>query len=401
MKELIKKALKARFPYTPLVRVEISRKNLLHNFNEFKKLAPGGLAAPVLKSNAYGHGLALVAKIVDAEKPPFIIVDSYFEALAVRTADTTSPLLILGYTPVETMINNKLKNISFTVIGLETLEKLVAVKKNIAIHLKIDTGMSRHGILFSEIPAAISCLKKMAGGSSTGGAAKSDKVYLQGISSHFADADSGDGTFTLSQIEKWNKAVDIFKKEFPTFAYWHTSATSGHFYSKKIKANISRVGLGLYGIKVGGPIDSLTHLKPALEVKTVISGIKKILKGQKVGYSGTFTAPKDIIIATLPMGYFEGVDRRLSSKGFVKIIRARETHGIAREHFAPIIGRVSMNITTIDITDISGIKIDDEVIVISSQPEDKNSVENIAKLCGTIPYEILVHVQTSLHREMI
>jgi len=390
MKELIKKALKARFPYTPLVRVEISAENLLHNFNEFKKLTPGGLAAPVLKSNAYGHGLSLVAKIVDTEKPPFIIVDSYFEALAVRAAGATSPLLILGYTPVETMVTNKLKGISFTVISFDALEKLNSVKKNITIHLKIDTGMSRHGILFSQIPAAIERLQKM-----------SDKITLQGISSHFADADSSDGTFTLSQIEKWNKAVDIFKKEFPTLAYWHTSATSGHFYSKKIKANLSRVGLGLYGINVGGPIDSLTNLKPALEIKTVISGIKKIPKGQKVGYSITFTAPKDMTIATLPLGYFEGVDRRLSSKGFVKISTINASGGRGTEHFAPIIGRVSMNITTIDVTHLPGLKIDDEVIVISSKPADKNSVENIAKLCGTIPYEILVHIQTSLHRAVV
>ena len=133
------------------------------------------------------------------------------------------------------------------------------------------------------------------------------------------------------------------------------------------------------------------NLKPVLEMKTIITGIKKIRKGDAVGYNNTFVAKEDMTIATIPVGYNEGVDRRLSNKGYMKV------SGI----LCPIIGRVSMNITIIDVSKINGVKIADEVIVLSSNKQDKNSIENITKDCETISYEIAVHIPPHLKRVMI
>jgi alanine racemase len=234
--------------------------------------------------------------------------------------------------------------------------------------------MHRQGISPSEQAEAAEIIKK------------SPALYLEGTCSHFADADNADDTYTQKQISTWNKSVAYFRAEFPTLKYWHISASAGHIY-KQAEANLTRLGIGLYGlINIAG-----LNLRPVLEMNTMITSIKKIHRGDRVGYGGTFTAPEDMTIATIPVGYYEGVDRRLSNIGFMKL----------GETECPIVGRVSMNITTIDVSKIPHAKIGDKIIVISRNKNDKNSVENIAKLCGIISYEIAVYVPSQLRRVVI
>jgi len=147
------------------------------------------------------------------------------------------------------------------------------------------------------------------------------------------------------------------------------------------------LGVGLYGVDP----NNLVELEPTLEVKALISSIKKIKKGEAVGYETSFVAERDMKIATVPMGYFEGEDLRLSNKGFMKV------KGI----FCPIIGRVSMNITSIDVSELPDVKVGDDVIVISKDKNDKNSIENINKICGTIPREVWVKIPAHLRRKVI
>jgi alanine racemase len=209
------------------------------------------------------------------------------------------------------------------------------------------------------------------------------------LCSHLANSDSSDKSFNEHQIKIWNDQTEIWSQQFPTIKYFHLSNTGGFSYSKETKANVARLGIGLYGID---PTENeiLSDLKPALEMKTVISGTKNIKKGEKVGYSITFEANKDMRIATFPAGYYEGIDRSLSSKGFVKI----------GDKFAPIVGRVSMNITTIDITDLPEAKLNSEVTVISKVSSDKNSIINNAKTAGKIPYDLMVHIPQGLRRRV-
>lgn len=363
MRKLIRLLRNSRFKYKPLVEVEVFKENLLRNLHVFQSKIP---VAPVLKSNAYGHGLVKVAQIMEKQKAPFLIVDSYYEALILRNEKIKSKIFMMGHNDIENILQNKLKNVAFAITEIETLAGLSALKKPQKFHLKIDTGMNRQGIALEQIDEALNLIKS------------NKNIIIEGICSHFADSDGETEDFTLSQIEKWNKIVQKFRAEFD-LKYWHLSNSFGGKFADKINANVMRLGIGLY-----------LWEKPALQIKSRISSVKSVKAGAKIGYNCTYEAQRDMKIATIPMGYFEGVDRRLSNRGFVKI----------KDVFCPIVGRVSMNITTVDVSNVDA-KAGDEVIVISADKADKNSVENIAEMCGTISYEILVHIPAQLRRNIV
>lgn len=379
MKKLIKRLIRLgnmrNNPAEPLVTISISRSALLNNLNQFRANIPNHQIAPVLKSNAYGHGLTLVANELKNEDIPFFVIDSYFEAKALRNEKIANPLLIIGYSSTDSIVKNNLKNIIFTITSLDSLKELSAkILKPTHIHLKIDTGMHRQGILPEEKEEAIEIIKA------------NQKIILDGICSHLSDADNTDQSFTKKQIALWNDLVKYFKKEFPSLKHWHISASAGYVY-KHAEANVTRLGIGLYGLVDFNGL----NLRPVLEMKTIITSVRRISKGESLGYNNTYTASTDMAIATIPVGYNEGLDRRLSNKGFVKIDKQN----------CPILGRVSMNITIIDISKLNNVKIGDEVIVISATKNDLNSIENIAKICDTIPYEIAVHIPQHLRRILI
>jgi alanine racemase len=417
LRTLLTKLSRSRFPYEPLITVEISRSRLLDNLNEFRKLAPKGQVAPVLKSNAYGHGLINVAQILENEnwapgqdrgkRVPFFIVDSYYEAVALRAQGIRTHILIIGYTRPETIRKSRGQNTAFTVTSLDMLKQISDIKYTPwdwetgssrlgayiprprtahRIHLKIDTGMHRQGILPEEIKTAIEIIQN------------SSSIILEGICSHLSDADNVDDSFTDSQINIWSKAVKQIQAEFPNIKYIHLSNTDGHRFVSDIHANVSRLGIGLYGLSANPLLTQKMNLKPVLEMKTIISGVKKIKSGDHVGYSNTFTATKDMTIATIPVGYYEGVDRRLSNKGVILVGKERVA--------CPIIGRVSMNITTIDISKALTMQgtdatLGDRVVVMSNETTDPNSIISIAKNCDTISYEIVVKIPEHLRRVVV
>ncbi|MDE2040990.1 MAG: alanine racemase [Patescibacteria group bacterium] len=377
-----------RFPYETLITVEVSRGRLLHNLNEFRKIAPRDpetglrLVAPVLKANAYGHGLSEVARILAHEKGiPFVVVDSYFEAVALRSYGLPHEILVIGYTRPETILSSRLRKVVFTVTSLETLESLEQTDWRLPIHLKIDTGMHRQGILPDQVNRASELLSE------------NPLIELRGLCSHLADADNTDPSMTEGQIAIWNKIARRFKSDFASLRYTHLSATDGHRYTADIEANVSRLGLGLYGLADGSAFTPRIDLHPVLEMKTIITGIKRISRDQSIGYGGTYKAPRQMTVATIPVGYFEGIDRRLSNVGFVEL-----DHKGAH---CPIVGRVSMNITSIDISSQPDIGIGSVVTAISNTRSDPNSIESMARLCATIPYEIAVHIPAHLKRLVV
>ena len=415
-------ASRRRFPYEPLIRVEISKSHLIHNLHEFKKIAPKDAhgnpqIAPVLKSNAYGHGLIEVANALQHEHHvPFFIVDSYFEAIALRAKGFRHHILIIGYTRPETIRDSNLNNVSFTVTNIETLRAIAIQKidrwestggkvgfrsplfrfrpKLVHIHLKIDTGMRRQGILPSEIDEAINLLEHDGAGKRP--------VVLEGITSHLCDADNDDETFSESQIHLWNKIVERFRHEFKTLKYIHLSATDGHRMTDDIVANVSRIGIGLYGLSQNPAINKQLNLLPVLEMKTIVTGIKNLKEGESIGYSNTFKALQNMKIATIPVGYFEGIDRRLSHSNIDENSISGGTVLVGKNCTpCPIIGRISMNITSIDISNAGEVNVGDEVIAISNNTADQNSIVNMAKKCGSISYEIAVHIPAHLKRVVV
>ena len=333
--------------------------------------------APVLKSNAYGHGLLEVAAVFAKHPIPFFVVDSPFEAIILKKNGIKTKTLIIGYTTIRNICKFSFKNTSFTITSLDQLAELSSQlnhPKN--IHLKIDTGMHRQGISLAEIDNAITIIKK------------NQNINLEGVCSHLADPGEHEA-FTNLQIENWHVALQKITLAFPNVLYKHLAATGAISYRNKIQANVARVGLGLYGINTTKSFD--LSLSPVLEMKTVVSAVKVVPKGEFIGYNLTHETKRITKIVTLPIGYAEGVDLRLSNKGFV----------IINNQACPIIGRVSMNITTVDVTNLATVNRGDAASFISLNPRDINSIGNIAQMCQTIPYEILVHLPQNIRRQVV
>jgi alanine racemase len=366
--------LRAR-PQSTLIEVWVSKDALLTNYCAFKN-AYGLPVAPVLKSNAYGHGLVEVATILQIEQPPFFVVDSVYEARVLRARGSTIPILIVGYVSPDSVATNKLRDVAFTVTSLEMLRLMCEANVSALVHIKIDTGMRRQGLLPEEMDEAIQLLAQ-------------SNLAVEGVCSHFADADGQDSIFTDMQIACWNKAVAVWKAAFPDLQWWHIGATAGAAYTQHVDANLVRLGTGLYGFPRHA--SQTFTLMPALSLWSTLTGSKTLKQAERVGYNGTFAAPHDIQVATVALGYYEGVDRRLSNKGFMQV------GGV----LCPIVGRVSMNITTIDVSGCPDAALGTRVLVFSANPADKNSLHNLALLCDTTPLELLVGIPQHLRRVVV
>jgi alanine racemase len=374
LRALARKIRRALTRDTPLITVSISRENLLHNLHAYQERYPKHRIAPVLKSNAYGHGLTVVAALLDRENIAFFMVDSMFEARVLRRAGIRSRILVMGYVRPESVIRSSLKDTDYAITDIEQLRTLAAMARNpVRLHLKLDTGMHRQGIVPEDLEEAIAVIQM------------NSNLQIVGVATHLADADSAETSFTDTQLSVWQENLAQLSSSFPTIEYRHAGATKGAGASAPFNTNLIRVGMGLYGCNTS-PTSSMP-LKPVLSMRSFITSIREIPAGDSVGYNATFTAAKPSRIATVPAGYYEGIDRALSNVGSLQV------NGVP----APIAGRVSMNMVSLDVTDIPA-KRGDLVTLISRNPEDPNSVQSMARLAGTSPYVILAHIPTHLSR---
>ncbi len=363
--------------YCSLNKIEISQKDLIANYRYLSSLNPKIKVTPVLKSNAYGHGIKLVAQILEPLNPPFFCVDSIYEGYLLLRQGIKTPILIMGYVHPESL-NTKRLPFSFAVY---TKEQLLGIKKyqpQAGIHIFVDTGMHREGVALEELPEF---LKKIT----------SLSLNVEGLMSHLAMSDKTNHPFTKLQVRRFEKSQKTVK-DIGLYPKWiHLANSSGLVNFKNLKGNLgnmARVGLALYGID---PQGCDKNLKPVLRFLTTLEQIKKIKKGEKIGYDFTFTAQKDMVIGVLPIGYNDGLDRRLSNRGYVSInnIDCR------------IIGRVSMNITVIDLTGVKNPKVGSTVVVYANDTKDKNSISSAARLCREIPYDLLVHLSPETKRMLV
>ncbi len=366
--------LRGRDDRTRLVNVSVRKDHLLHNLNQFSQ---DRQVAPVLKSNAYGHGITEVANILEGRPSiPFFIVETYFEAERLRRAGITTPIVVIGFTPPETIQASSLTNVSFAVSSLEMLRQLSnSLTADQPLHLKIDTGMNRYGVHPPQIEEVISIAKD------------NENINLEGVFSHLCDAYTDTGEFTDTQIRRWNNTIEQLKQSL-SIKHAHLAATSGHYFRDKINAGVERIGIGLYGVT---SYESDIPLKPVLSLETVVGQIKQVPAGQTIGYDRAYKAGKDMQIAVLPIGYNEGIDRRLSNSGVVRI----------KGEVCPIVGKVSMNATTVDITELENVSVGEKVEVISADPEAQNSALHTADTADTIPHVILTGISEYLRREVI
>lgn len=377
IRRLIGSALRVFSRQHPLIEISISKSALLHNLAEYQKAYPGMQFAPVLKSNAYGHGLCLIAELLDKKDIAFFMVDSFYEARQLRRHGIRSKIVVMGYVRPEDIARSRLRDVDFAIVDIEQLRSLSTLATHpVRIHLKLDTGMHRLGIGEPELLVAIQLIRS------------NPLLEVVGVASHLADADNTDETNTKEQLSAWKAMKAEVERAFPTLLYKHLSATKGARFAKDAGTNVVRLGIGLYGIDTS-PHNTLA-LTLVLSMRSLISSVRTVPQGDWVGYNATYHASSARRVATVPAGYFEGVDRKLSSKGVMQVSGTACT----------IIGRVSMNMSSIDVTEAPSARVGSEVIVISDQRESQNSVESMARLSETTPYVILAHIPPHLRRKV-
>ncbi len=361
-------------------QIEVSRSALLHNLDLFTELSKQAVI-PVLKGNAYGHGIAQVATALRDRTLPYIAIDGYFEALRIREV-SKQPVLVMGAIPTENYKHMKYDNFAFVVQDADSIRALGKTGKKIKIHLDCNTGMNRYGAQ----PEAIEALTKLI--------LSYRSLTLEGVMSHLADSDGLNKQTVNEAVTMFDAICEQVLGLGATPTMFHIAQTAGSLKVTSKYANTIRLGIGLYGINPFAPNHplhkTLDKLKPALKLTSTITKVTQLKKGAKVSYNYTYTANKDMKIGVLPLGYFEGLDRALSNKGFVKIGRT----------FAPIVGRVCMNHTMINLDGVDA-KVGTKVLVYSNNPKDRNAIDSIAQEFGVFNYSALTSMSPDVRRVLV
>ena len=362
--------------------IEIFAKKLLSNYNLLEKASNNKNLFPVLKANAYGHGINECVKILDKQKPKYYAVDSYYEALKILKISKT-PILIIGPSFLENIKYILERKITISVSNFSTLNKIISLKQKAKIHIFFNTGMNREGFVIEDLKKLIFLLKE------------NKQIIVDGIMSHFSDADNSDNTYTFFQENIFSKILDSFEKNKIKPKWIHLGNSAGFLKTTDPRINSFRSGISIYGINPLEKQDKfykqLKNLKPILRFSSTITDIQILSQNDFISYNLTYKTTKKTKIGIVPVGYHELLDRRLSNSGFFKY----------KNDFLPILGRVCMNLTTVDITNNVNIKIGSKIIIISEKENDKNSIKNMAKITKTIPYEILTNIKNTTRRKII
>lgn len=374
---------------TPHTWIEISQQALEHNFKMYKQFIGNKLLGVVVKSNAYGHGILEVSRIAqESIYVDWIFTATLSEAILLRAHGITKPILVIYFIdadPAQLLAYD----IATMVSDLQTLNELnelgITRGKKCKIHLKIDSGMSRFGFLPHEIIAIAKYACSLPG------------ISAEGIYSHLAQAANVDQSFNREQENAFAKVVEALAQENIRFPFVHISNSAGSTALDTPYTNLVRVGLGMYGWWPSQSNKEITQqkmpefdLKPVLSFKTKIFQIRKIEADCFVGYDRTYKTTKPTIIAVLPVGYFDGYDRRLSSKGILLI----------RGQYAPVIGIIAMTTTLVDITHIPDAQAGDEVILIGDY--EKITPTQLANVMGSFnPREILTRLNPTIPRIVV
>ena len=367
--------------FKTLNRIEISRNNLVNNFNLFQSQHPKMQIIPILKSNAYGHGIDQIGRLLNLVKCDLIAVDSYLEALKLAKV-SDHKILVMGYIDRVNFGLLNYRKCSFVIQNKEDLVSLGRLNRKVKIHLELNTGMNRLGLQPKELEPYLTTLKR------------SPNIKLEGVMSHLADADNINNTFIKNQIKSFDDAVEVILSKGFKPKYIHIAQTAGSVKPSSKYANALRIGIGLYGINPLAPSDKhfseLDKLLPVLELKSKIVKVLDLNAGDKVGYNCTFVADKPMRVGVLPLGYYEGIPRELSNSGDVTY----------ENLILPIVGRVCMNHTMIDLKD-SDLRIGDEVTVFSNDPTKPNSISQIAKNQKLFNYSLLSDLSSDTRRTII
>jgi len=354
--------------YIDLDAVEYNLEQMNNNIRKHSQILG------VIKTDAYGHGAEAIAGILESK--PYMWgfgVATVEEAVLLRESGIHKPILILGYTFPEQIADAVAYNLTMTVFERTLAERLSAEGKrqgkDVHVHIKLDTGMSRLGFRDNEESyQTIMDIMKMP------------NLYVEGVFSHFSRADERDKTFAHIQLERYMTMLGHLDEDGIRFPLRHFDASAGIIDIREGNFDLVRAGISIYGMYPSEEVrKERVPLHPVLSLKSHIVFVKEVEPGTPVSYGGTFVTMRKTRIATIPVGYGDGYPRLLSNKGYVLI------HGLQ----APILGRVCMDMFMVDVTDIPDTRMGDEVTLIGNDGDESIPVETLSDLCGRFNYELV------------
>ena len=364
------------------IEADINLSAIRKNITTMKNCIPEGKKLlAVIKANAYGHGAIEVANALD-DLADYYGVACIDEAIELRNAGITKPILILGFTDesfFEEIVKYDITQTIFTLEQAKALSLAAAhVGKKGKLHIKIDTGMNRIGFPCKE--ESVSEIVEIS---------KLPNLDMEGIFTHYYKADEYDKTVANRQLNDYTRMVKWLEEEGITFAIRHISNSAGIMEMPNDTYDMVRSGISTYGLYPSEEMNKeACILYPAMELKSRVVYVKDVKAGETIGYGGTYTLPEDKRIATVGVGYADGYPRALSNQGRMLV------HG----QYAPIVGRVCMDQTMIDVSDIPGVKVGDEVVLVGKQGENEILVEEPAEMSASFNYEFVCDVNRRVPR---
>ena len=353
---------------------EIDLNALATNFHIVKeRVGPDVSVMAVVKANAYGHGAVECARRLEKEGADWFGVALPEEGIELRIAGVTKPILCLaGFWngQATACLEHNLVPVVYRLDMIEAFDRAARDRGVVAdVHVKIDTGMGRLGVRFDEVPEFAVALKSFP------------NIRVDGLMTHFAAADEPScGPLTKDQIQRFENALAAFREHGFEPTYHHLANSAGIFAQPTALGNMVRPGGVLYGLwrDILAPADRAENFQPVMSLHSRITLLKWVPQGETVGYGCTFEASRKTLVATIPIGYDDGYMRALSNRG----------HAIIRGVYATVIGRISMDLTLIDVTNVPGVELDDEVILMGHQGGLSITAEELGKTAGTLSYEI-------------
>jgi alanine racemase len=354
-----------------MVHLGIDLRALEHNYRQLRRRCDFQVKMlAVVKADAYGHGLLPVARVLSRAGADYLGVGSLEEGLTLRQAGLTLPiLLLLGLLPQEAE-RAVAANLEVALFRRDVAQALAAAArsqmKKARVHLKVDTGMGRLGLLPGEVPEFLAGLKEYR------------QLEVMGLISHLAVADLEDTSYTLRQLQEFNELLAAARGQGWALPLSHISNSAALWDLKEAHLGLVRPGLMLYGSPPAPDRPPPVELQPVMTLTTEVLQLKRLPPGSSISYGRTHTTADWCDLAVLPVGYCNGYNRLLSNRGEV----------LVRGQRAPIRGRVCMNLTMVEVTGIPGVKEGDRVTLLGPDGSDRIRAEELAAWAGTISYEI-------------
>lgn len=357
---------------------EISLNAIEHNYNVIRnKVADDTKVCCVIKADGYGHGAVELSQVYEKLGADFFAVSNIDEGIEIRKSGSKLPIVILGYTPVSEAENLAEYDISQAVFSLEYAkelsEKCVEEDCICKMHIKVDSGMSRIGFMCQEFPRDEYSIEEICE------ACCLPNLEVEGLFTHFcvSDEDAEGREFTNKQYENFIHVRDSLKKRGVDISVVHCSNSGAIEDYPETCCDMVRAGIILYGLAPSSKLADRLDLVPAMTLKTVVAFVKEVQKGATISYGRTFTADRKMKIATVPIGYADGFIRQNAKDGYM-VVNGKK---------AKIVGRICMDQTMLDVTDIEDVKTGDEVVVFGTGENGEPTADSLAENTGTINYE--------------